>query len=189
MVQETLEKWWLVVGVVDFLMPKRGWTFLGLKGQNSISSQELTCNLHSLKLTCNPYLFFFFLHFWVHDFPFPVWWDMLVPWRVYLVPHCAKRKLIFSSRCIAGANVVAFFEWRSLVAGNVQHPFHASRWTCSAKWLRGWQLIRVIWFTKVITRPITVIGFWGECASCEVFFVKTWSSRIVSGTSTNLPYL
>lgn len=34
-----------------------------------------------------------------------------------------------------------FLKWHRLVAGNVQHPFHASRWTCSAKWLRGWHQI------------------------------------------------
>ena len=24
-------------------------------------------------------------HFWVDDFPFPGWWDMLIPWRVMLM--------------------------------------------------------------------------------------------------------
>ena len=50
---------------------------IGLQGPRAQTSQEntlLATNIYPL-----------WRQFWVDDFPFPGWWDMLLPWRVWLM--------------------------------------------------------------------------------------------------------
>ena len=37
--------------------------------------------------------------FWVDVFPFPVWWDMLISWRVYDMDHVTSNNIFIETFC------------------------------------------------------------------------------------------